>query len=54
MDKIYAGIKELKSTGEFDKIDLSQLDWIVDELEIVKREDYGITGEMDVLDCIFK
>ncbi len=29
----------MKSTGEFDKIDLSRLDWIVDELEIVKREE---------------
>lgn len=39
MDEIFNGIKKLKSSGDFDKIDLSRLDWFADELKIVKREE---------------
>ena len=39
MDEIFSGIKKLKSSGDFDKIDLSQLDCFMDELKIVKKEE---------------
>ena len=39
MDGIMSGINKLKSSGDFDKIDLSRLDWFMDELKIVKKEE---------------
>lgn len=36
---IFAGIKKLQLSGDFDKIDLSQLDWFMDELKRMKREE---------------
>lgn len=39
MDEILSGIKKLKSSGDFDKIDLSRLDCFMDELKIVKKEE---------------
>ena len=32
MDEIMSGINKLKSSGDFDKIDLSRPDWFMDEL----------------------
>lgn len=39
MDKIMAGITELKYTGDFDKIDLMMLDKVMDDLNEMKRSD---------------
>ena len=39
MDEIFSGIKKLKSSQDFDKIDLSRLDCFMDELKIAKKEE---------------